>query len=171
MRATIVFYASTSPISQAIRWLTHSRTSHAAIGTAEHGVRVLFHCSVGGPQVTNRRLFERSDRQVAEFVLPDFDESMLRRAELEMGLNYSYAKLLWLAFAILAWRWLRLKVRRPRSTPRSMVCSEFVCRLGHPLFSHLDPETATPEDLLRICIRAGLQFVPAAGDGAVGALA
>jgi len=49
-------------------------------------------------------------------------------------------------------RYLGWAIKRPLTSPRAVVCSEFVARLNLASFATLDPEKTTPKDLLAVCL-------------------
>jgi hypothetical protein len=157
MTYTIIGYAGRGLISRLIRWVARSRLSHVAIGTTLHGIPVILHCTVGGVQLTLRRAYEWTSLRVIEFNAEDCHSLYdLERGVKEIGDRYDYGSLLGRGALILSWRWLRLRLRHPKSTPHAMVCSEFVARVAR---LPVDPETSSPQDVLRACRRLGLQEI------------
>lgn len=151
---TIVFYTSDALISRVIRWFTRSKCSHAALSYEWEGVPMILHATASGVRGEPRAHYEKSSRVVEEYLLPECDYRRRKLAIHSIGRRYDYPNLLFRAAAILAWRWLRLQLRTPWVTPRSVVCSEFIQRLGYHQFYHLNPERCTAQDLLEICQEA-----------------
>jgi len=154
---TLVFTASDSWISKTIRWFTKSTASHVMIGTQLQGVPVYLHSTIGGVQITPMSKY--TDRKVAEYeIIPDLSDG-LRHAYTHIGSKYDYIGLLGYAVVILAWRWFKAKIKNPLANKDAVVCSEFIIHFDHakiiPEWRGLDPETTTPETLLKV---AGSSF-------------
>ncbi len=151
---TLIFSTSKSLISRLICWFTKSPASHVMIGLEIHGIPMLLHCTAGGVQVTPRTKWFRDSELVAEYTFrPDILEG-LRYAFMQLGVKYDYVSLLGF-IPVLLFRWLRVKIKNPLASAKSMVCSEFILHVDHahkiPEWVGLDPETTSPQDLLVVC--------------------
>lgn len=145
---TVIFTTSSSPLSWLIRWATGSKVSHVGIGTTLHGVPVVIHADVGGVQVATRAKFLQHQSIYAEFSPIDEPVDLrMSAAVLSIGEGYDYFGLFGLAVVVLAWRWLRLRLRNFAASPRAVVCSELVTRaLGLP-----NADATSPQVLLETC--------------------
>ena len=148
----IVFTASHSWVSRAIRWLTHSPVSHVAIGGLKlAGVEVLLHASLGGVQITHLSRFYANRTLYLAFRVQDDAPHDLPGAVRSLGEHYDYVGLLGHLLRLMA-AYLGWSIKRPLTSPTAMVCSELVARLGLQSFAMLDPEKTEPKDLLAICL-------------------
>jgi len=144
----LVFTSSSSLLSRLIRKVTQSEVSHVALELALEGVPVYLHADVGGVQISTAAAFYANRKKVYAF---SFKEPVSPKLAVEyIGARYDYLSLaghLLRSFI----RWLGYSYRRPLQSPRALVCSEFIARLGLSSFVGLDPENTTPQDLLEVC--------------------
>jgi len=103
---------------------------------------------VGGVQISRRRRFMAGRILVSEFAVPG--GASLGRLIADVGDRYDYEGILFFV-PILIGRWFGLRLGKPRSTQDAIACSELVAKLPIPAFRGLDPELATPQDLLVRC--------------------
>lgn len=159
MKLTVCF---TTPkrwtlLSRLIRWFTDSQVSHACIGGLElAGVPVLLGAGIKGVVPETRAVYEKSDKIVEEYEFEVPDEAAREVIARELNLRYDFLGVFGFGLAILAWRWLRLKVRHPFTSTRAVWCSEWVMHFPHEAWAGMDPETTSAEGLRRACRRAGL---------------
>jgi hypothetical protein len=77
------------------------------------------------------------------------------------GNAYDYVGLLLFGWVIIAWRWLKLKVTKPRNT-KAQVCAELIARwmiaYGVPGAQNWDPERVTPQMIADRCFAAQTKF-------------
>lgn len=150
---TLVFTTSTNFVSKAIRWFTRSRASHVMLGIEIFGQPFLLHSTAGGVQITPRSKWMKENTLVSEFRFkPDISGGVQNALQL-LGTKYDYLTLFGWGFAILMWRYLRVKVKNPLKSPTAVVCSEFVMRINDhttyiPEWAGLDPEETHAQDLL-----------------------
>lgn len=163
---TILFSTSRGWLPWLIRLLTRSAVSHCGIGVTWLGVPVVIHADVGGVLVVPRIRWLESNTLVEEVVAPcggdgvALVEERLGRAVSMLHLPYDYVGLLGHLPVVFA-RWLRLRWRNPWQSPRRLVCSELVLRVCSEcdVFSELDPEDATPSDVLAAIRKAPREVV------------
>jgi hypothetical protein len=122
-------------------------------------VVLVLEASMGGVKAMTRKKWERSNKIVREFkVIPRI--SVAHACE-HLGERYDYVGLLGYLPVLLA-RWVGRKIKNPLAAPGALVCAEFVLHLDHegliPEWKGLDPESATPEDVLRTCASGGKSF-------------
>jgi hypothetical protein len=126
------------------------------LGLDLYGVAMLLHCTSGGVQVTPKSKWFRDNKLVAEYEFKPELSDGVRHAFMHLGEKYDYVSLLGFV-PVLFFRWLRVKIKNPLASAKSMVCSEFVVHVDHehkiPEWAGLDPETTSPEDLLLLCRR------------------
>jgi hypothetical protein len=157
---TLMFSTTNSWLSRIIRWATRSKVSHVSIGTSMQGVPVVIEASGLGVRIYPRKRWAKSRTVVAEarFYVDISDE--IPYAIEFVGDRYDYAGLIGF-LVVLPLRWLGRKVKNPLGSSRAFICSELPLRLDRehriPEWEGLDPETTTPEDLLRLC-RIGHSF-------------
>jgi len=157
VRVTLVFTTTTSPVSQAIRWVTGSRVSHVAIGLSWEDVPVIVEATTGGVKNSPRVLWAKDHILVAEYTFKPSVVVDLSEAIATIGAAYDYVGLAGYLVVLLGRR-LGRKLKNPLASEKAMVCSEFVLCLNKektiPEWKDLDPEATTPEDLFRICEKA-----------------
>ncbi len=159
---TLVFVTTGNPLSRLIRWITGSKASHCAIGGLHlEGVPVVLHASLGGVQLTPRERFYAEHRAVAEYEM--LAPVSVTRAVEALGDHYDYVGLAGY-LPVLLWRWLGRKMKNPFAGAKASVCSELLLALDSagvvPEWAGLDPETTTPEDLLRLCAGSSFRELP-----------
>jgi hypothetical protein len=157
---TLIFSTTGKLLSRIIRRLTRSQVSHVAIGTSMQGVPVIIEATTFGVRIYPRKRWERGKKIVAEArFYPDLSGSIAHAIE-HVGDRYDYTNLIGY-LVVLPARWLGRKIKNPFASPKALVCSELALHLDHehriPEWEGLDPETTTPEDLLRLC-RIGHSF-------------
>lgn len=105
-------------------------------------VPVVLHADVGGVQFSSWRRFMQG-RRLESMVGVEADRDALNSGIERLGEDYDYLGLIEKGLMILTrGRW------RPSKSPNRHVCSELVARVV-PMFSDLDPERVSPQDLLR----------------------
>jgi hypothetical protein len=130
-----------SLLSWGIKKFTKSKVSHCLIGTEICGIPMFLHCTGGGVKVSRRDNYLKTDDLIYEYeFVPDMQEG-LAHAWSHIDDNYDYAGIFGFAWVIIAWQWLKRKVRNPVASPNSMWCSEFVLHLN----THGDHAGAIPE--------------------------
>jgi hypothetical protein len=120
-------------LSWGIKKFTKSKVSHVLIGTQVKGVDVYLHCTGGGVKVSRQDNYLKTDNVLHEFPLTINDhvqDKALAHAWGHIDDNYDYAGIFGFAWVIVAWQWLKRKVRNPVASPSSMWCSEFVLHLN-----------------------------------------
>jgi len=150
-----VFTASNSLVSRTIRWFTKSPTSH---------VMFEFYCPILKASVTVDSdlrgvhlmpAFKTKTGVVAEFDCPEQARVSLSVVTRYLGERYDFGGLFLLAWPILLWRWLHLKVRHPVRRTHEVKCSELAALVLKeaqlPGTAEWDPEILTPADILRYC--------------------
>ena len=143
---SIIFTRSPGIASRLVRSFTGSKVSHVGVAFGIDGIRLVVHAyGRGGVQVQRARPFLFGRTIVAEFaVLAPVSLGPLLD---DLGDKYDVESILRHAA-----RRLGIWSRSPSYSPNALVCSELVAQLPLRAFSDLNPETATPEDLLRRCL-------------------
>lgn len=150
MKTSIVFSTTQGPISRAIRFLTRSPVSHCGIGIRVFGLDAVLHADLFGVVLTPRARYARENKVLAEHLAPELSEERLQKAIALLDLPYDYAGLFG-HLPVLIGRWFQRKIRNPFRDPNRLVCSELVVRVfaeSDERLQSLDPEEATPEDVL-----------------------
>jgi hypothetical protein len=163
----LVFTASKTFFGRLIRWLTGGKVSHVFLeyDSSLWGGRWVAEATVGGVRkVSSARarhnvVWEyraKQDTRVACYSIAKY-----------FGNAYDYAGIFVFAWLIIAWKWLKLKVRRPHRSTKSQVCSELIARwaiaYGAPGTTNWDPEQVTPQMVADICFRNQAKFFEKVG--------
>ena len=147
--------------------MTSSETSHVCLGTEIFGEPVLIHSALDGEtgrtgvQITPRSKWEEDNTIVAEYdIIPNVAGNMGPMIRL-LCEKYDKMGLLGYVIVIVA-KWLGKKIMNPLASTNAFVCSRYVLKLDPtgdliPEWHDLDPEKATPHDLLLLC-RTGNSF-------------
>jgi hypothetical protein len=153
----ITFTASPFPLARLIRWVTKGRVSHAMLvyEDPQWGGRWVAEATVGGVKMLPA---ERALRHVVATYTCRFDtEPSLRMMRKHIGDGYDYAGLIFFGWAILVWRLLHRKIRRPWRNTTEEFCSEFVALFLKDVVRRgiivnrlpVDTTRTTPEQLLK----------------------
>lgn len=156
-QVTVGFSTQRGPVAALVRWLTRSKANHCWMSLDLKGLPIIVEAAVGGVKIVDRARWSRSNKVVGEFVpLNDVDEGVYEMFS-HVGKSYDYSAFFGFIPVIIASRWFKKKIKNPLASPQELICSEFLTLLrtggGIPEWDHLDPETTTPEDLLKICKR------------------
>jgi hypothetical protein len=154
----IAFSRNSSLLSRLIRWVSKGRVSHSLARLTLGGIPFVVESVLMGVRMVTWTRWQKAAPLYAEYQLlrPEPSQEQLQAALDDLGDFYDYVGLLGY-IPVLLWRWMGRKRRNPLASASSQVCSEFVVRfLQHlyPLddvFQLIDPETVTPEDLLKLC--------------------
>jgi hypothetical protein len=141
----IGFSTTNGLISRLIRWWDKSSVSHAWILVEAFGGQYVMEAECRGFRLVSYAHFQETSRIVYVHELDDCvsTKEAVNRAAEWLGDSYDYRGL----FKFL----LRsLKFWRGISTPKKMFCSEAVVRFAPELFPGVDPEWATPKQLMQI---------------------
>lgn len=149
MKLAIAFCTTTHWLSGVIRWFTGSKVSHVVVTFDLDGLPMVCHADMGGVRFVTRDRFLATNHQVVE-EWAHVEELTLTEIEASLGVGYDYAALFGEIPVMLA-RWLGKKIRNPFNSPSHLYCTELVLKLGTPELNALDPDTATPEDILDVC--------------------
>lgn len=156
---TLAFSTSDVWYSRVIRWVMRSKVSHVMIGTKRDGADVFLHATLGGVQETLRSEWLRDNQIVCEYLFkPDVQEG-IKHARTHLGENYDYVALVGWGWVNALRAWLKVRARNPFTSTTAMICSELVLHVDMacpndapgdtiPEWRGLDPEQATPQDLL-----------------------
>lgn len=93
------------------------------------------------------------NRKWTHIVTPKYPAvHLVQKAEEFVHQKYDFKRFFLFALIILAWRWLKLKIKNPRLSGKSQICSEIAARtLPAALYIELgDPQWVHPEQLLKI---------------------
>lgn len=157
----LIFTRKKSLVSWLIRKFTDSEASHVVVGGLSfYGQEVILHSTHGGLRVDVLEVWiERTNSVIIEEweVLPDVSGA-LPILSAKLGSKYDLANLFGNALSILLQK-VGIRVRNLLADPNRFVCSELVVHLDPggfkiPDLKDLDPERASPEDLIRLCRRS-----------------
>jgi hypothetical protein len=173
-RPRIVFSTSNAWYSRLIRKCMGSAVSHVMLQFEVFEEPILLHADFGGVQFTPRARFEQHNTIVAEYeLLNTIPKENIAVAIAHLNERYDYVGLLGYAWVLMLQRWFpnRRPVLNPLASSHAVVCSEFVARFDYhgavvSTFKGMDPETTTPDDLLKaldiavgkgqvMCLRGG----------------
>jgi hypothetical protein len=157
---TLVFTATSTLLSRAIRAMSHSDVSHCGFGLTVDGARFVADSALLGCEMTTRERWLRSHQLVHEFEIPDADRPRTVDVLAALGAGYDYSGMLgylpvWIA------RWFGRKIQNPLGSPTQNVCSEYVVRTmkSSKSWSLVDPANAYPGDLVRLCRELGYAYL------------
>lgn len=135
-----VYEADDSIPGRAIRWFTKGRVNHVAMTydsddwEAEWVVEAVPKGTVSRP-VRNRKW--------THVVTPKYNAApYLRAAQEFVDQKYEFKAIFLFAIFILAWRWFRMKLRRPALKGKAQICSELA---AHTVLPVLGPEIENPQ--------------------------
>ena len=152
-----VYEADDNFIGKAIRWFTNGRVNHVALTydsddwdtvvdgetkRAEWVVEAIPKGTVSRP-VRNRKW--------THVVTPKYDAiPYLKAAQEFVDRKYEFKAIFLFAIFILAWRWFRLKLRRPTLAGKAQICSELAAHTVLPILGPAieNPQWVHPEELL-----------------------
>lgn len=153
----IVFTASNTWIGRLIRWFTRSKVSHVMLEYTSElwgGQWIAEATATGVRKVPARRA--RHD-VVAEFeCLFDADKA-IKEIGKYVGLPYDYVGLIVFAWAVISWRYLKTKIRKPLNNTKGQFCSEFITHFFKAAqlvkTQKWDPELSKPGRLFNYCLK------------------
>lgn len=150
----LVFTASKTLFGRLIRWLTSSPVSHVFLeyDSTLWGGRWVAEATIGG--VRKVPSYKARHNVVCEYKLTANPELGCKAIAKFFGNAYDYVGIFWMAWFVIAWRWLRLKFKKPLRSSKSQLCSELMARFVEPYIQQAkgwDPEEITPEGLRRYC--------------------
>jgi hypothetical protein len=151
---TVIFTASDTFVSKAIRYFSGGRVSHVEIGLNIYNTPMVLQSTIGGVQLETRQNAIDSNSLFAEYIIKPNLIDGIKSGFDHLGEHYDYPGLfgyLW----VLTGRWLKQKWNNPLASSHAWVCSEFVahCDINNQLpewHKYADSGT-TPEDLLKAC--------------------
>ena len=136
-----VYEADDNFIGKAIRWFTKGRVNHVAImydsddWEAEWVTEAIARGRVVARPVRNRKW--------THVVTAKYDAvPYLRAAQEFVDQKYEFKAIFLFAVFILAWRWFKLKLRRPTLSGKAQICSEIA---AHTVIPVLGPEIENPQ--------------------------
>ena len=146
----IVFESNQSFIGKMIHWFTRGRVDHVAIiyDSEDWQSPWVTEASTSGMIAKPAR-----SRKWSWVVTPKYDAvGHLQSIQEFIGQKYDFQSFfLWIPF-LLAWRWLKVKLRRPSMSSRAQYCSEYAAHLALARLGSVveDPQWVHPEQLLKI---------------------
>lgn len=147
-----VFERDDTFLGRAIRWFTSGRVNHVAVTYRSEDWQSEWVVEALPKGVTCRPV---RNRKWAYVVTPKKDVSKsLRAASDYLDRKYDFKGFFLFAIIILAWRWLRIKIRKPSLSGKAQICSEFATHvILLPVLGPVvdDPQWVHPEELLAIC--------------------
>jgi hypothetical protein len=158
----IVFTATKTWFGRLIRWLTGGKVSHVFLeyDSSLWGGRWVAEATVGG--VRKVPAYKVRHNIVYEYRVKLDSRVPCRAIARYFGNAYDYAGIFIFGWFIIAWKWFKLKVRRPYRSTKSQVCSELIARwviaYGVPGTQAWDPEQVTPQMIADICFANQLKF-------------
>jgi len=151
----LVFTASRTWFGRLIRWLTGGKVSHVFLeyDSTLWGGRWVAEATVGG--VRKVPAYKVRHNIVYEYRV-QMDPNVACNAIAKFfGNAYDYAGILIFGWCIIAWRWLKLKARRPHRSTKSQVCAELIARwmiaYGVSGTDGWDPDKITPQGIADKC--------------------
>jgi hypothetical protein len=151
----LVFTASKTFFGKIIRWLTGGKVSHVFLeyDSSLWGGRWVAEATVGG--VRKVPSYKARHNVVWEYRAAMDTRVACRSIARYFGNTYDYAGLLVFAWFIIAWRWLKLKAKKPHRSTKSQVCAELIARwvtaYGVPGSQDWDPDRVTPQMIADAC--------------------
>jgi len=138
-------------IARAIRWFTKGRVNHVAVTYDGDD----FECEMV-VEALARGVFlrESRNRTWTYVVTPKYPEAVdhMRATKSYIGRKYDVEGFALFGLIILAWRWFRIKVKKPHLTSKAQFCSEYAAHLAVAKLGPVvgDPQWVSPEKLLEI---------------------
>jgi hypothetical protein len=151
----VAFTASNTIVGKLIRLLTRGRVSHCIIQYPDElwGGEWVVEATLQGVRMIPAE--KARHNIVAEFECLFDAAPALKKIRNEVGSPYDFQRFFVLGLALIGWRLLKLKIRKPMHSTNGNLCSEFVAKLimvaGLDNSSCIDPESITPEELLKYC--------------------
>lgn len=145
-----VYEADDSIPGRAIRWFTKGRVNHVAIMYDSEDWESEW-VTEAVPKGTITRPVR--NRKWTHIVTPKYDAApYLRAAQEFVDQKYEFKAIFLFAIFILAWRWFRLKIRRPTLSGKAQICSELAAHTVMPILGHAfeNPQWVHPEELLSL---------------------
>jgi hypothetical protein len=142
-----VYESDPSWAGRIIRWFTNGKFSHVAICYESSDWKDVWVVEAVLKGVLARPV---RNRKWAAIVRAKYDAApYVRSAEKFIGEKYDIPSLLIFGWLILAWRWFRLKVRRPHRPGNSQFCSELAAHTILPVLGYVipDPQWVDPDQL------------------------
>lgn len=137
-------------VARAIRWFTKGSYNHVAILFESEDWRSNWVLEAIERGVVARPEKKRKWRAI---VTPKYDASnYVRAAARFVGEKYDFRAFFIFAWILLAWRWLRLKVRRPHLSGNAQFCSELCAHTILPVLGNAieDPQWIDPDTLFKL---------------------
>jgi len=156
---TLVFYRSNSLISRLIRAFTYSKTSHVAISFERFNTNLLYQGTVRGVVFDVRNDYEKStnNKVIAEYKINVPVSKGMSYVINKLNTKYDFIGAAGVGIIKIIKRWFGKKIKNPFASSKAMICSELVTELNHygeiKGLDGLDPERASPGDILDICER------------------
>ena len=156
MPTTCIFFSrQRALISRLIRWVTHSKASHAGVIYFDEtlGQLMVMHAIASGFQVSPLVSFRTHSEIIATYEAknPQALLMAIRDISLKLGEGYDYQGIAGFLWVIMLKRWLKVKRLNPIRDSSRMFCSEAVACILQQMPGcgwQGDPETTSPEDLL-----------------------
>lgn len=151
----LVFTASKTLFGRLIRWFTRGKVSHVFLeyDSSLWGGRWVAEATIGG--VRKVPSYKARHNVIFEYRATKAGNAACNSIAKYFGNAYDYINILIFAWFIIAWRWLKLKIRRPHRSTKAQVCSELVARwviaYGVPGVSGWNPEYVTPQMIADVC--------------------
>lgn len=151
----LVFTASKTWFGRLIRWLTGGKASHVFLeyDSTLWGGRWVAEATVGG--VRKVPAYKARHNIVYEYQVKQDPRVACESIAKFFGNAYDYAGLFIFGWFIIAWKWLKLKVRRPHRNSKSQLCAELIARwmiaYGVPGTDGWNPECISPQSIADKC--------------------
>jgi hypothetical protein len=150
MKVWVVFESGKGFGDRAIQWFTRSPVNHVAFEyeSMDWDARWTAEAATKGVRAVPSRTRTWSHRFLVKYDVVD----SLRKTSEYIGEKYDYTGLLVFGFFILAWRWFKVKLRKPLYKTKGLFCSEFVCHALKDKLPELpEAQWTTPQDILTAC--------------------
>lgn len=153
----VVFTASKTFLGRWIRRLTQSKVSHAFLeyDSSLWGGRWAAEATISG--VRKVPAAKARHHVVCQYRVRFDPRPGLRMIAPLFGSAYDVTGILVFAWAIMLWRWFRVRMRRFTRNTKSQLCSELVARflIASQVTgtANWDPERTSPEQIRHLCAR------------------
>jgi hypothetical protein len=153
----VVFTASPSFVSRAIRWVSKGRVSHVFLQHPSETWGGEWATEATWPMVLQRPAERARHNIVKEFECTFGIKAGMHKCRNEVGKWYAFEGFFLIGWWLLLQRLLKRKIRHPFSSTKGDLCMELIIKIfkASPKLAEaakeLDPDYTTPEQLLQFC--------------------
>ena len=145
----IVFEQDNGFVPRVIRWLTRSDVNHVALRYLSEDWTSEWVAEAAARGV--RAVPDHGRKWKHRFIVKYNAVADVQAAQKYIGERYDFVGLVLFGVFIVAWRWLKVKLRRPMHPTSGQFCSEFVAHMLNPKIPFPEPQWVTPQDILLVC--------------------